>query len=120
MEAQIAGVMFDLTKIFTYWNLLLIVGVWTLVRTLTKAFPSLVDKQHLANKVIAFLPITLCSGAMWIPGPWLPAEASIGEKVVLGLALGALTLNGDVIAKKIGLQKFLPDFTKPKPKEEES
>lgn len=120
METQNAGVLFELQNLLTYWNVLLVVAVWTVVQTIRGMFPGWLSKGGKLASVVPALPIVICSAAVWIPGPWLTSDASWGERVVLGVVLGALTANGHSIVKKTGLHNFLPSFMKvADPKSEE-
>jgi len=112
METQNAGVLFELQNLLTYWNVLLIVAVWSLVQTVRGISPQLFGKEGKLHRVVPAMPMVACSAAVWIPGPWLEASASWGEKVVLGVVLGAITANGHSIVKRTGLQNLLPGFMK--------
>lgn len=69
-----------------YENLLTMVGCWVFISTLTKVFKTSA-KSKLVAKLLPLAPIIFCEGAVWLPG-LQPAEAGIGERLMLGLVLG--------------------------------
>jgi hypothetical protein len=66
-------------------NLLIIVGAWAVVKTLTMAIPELADRPWFA-RLLPVLPLALTSGFVWIPGA--TEAAGVGERIMLGLVLG--------------------------------
>lgn len=112
---------FDLAKLITHWNALLMVAVWSAIQTARRVFaPYLTGAAPLA-RLMPLAPMTACCIAVWIPGPWLNPDETWGQRLVLGVVLGALTGNLHNIASRLGLHDLLriePDPQKRKqPKE---
>ena len=99
--------LFDLARLLSYWNVLLIVAIWTIIQTTRRALPSLLADGKPLAKLLPLAPLIGCCIAVWIPGPWLEADDSAGQRIVLGVVLGALTANFHNIASKLGLHGFL-------------
>ena len=58
------------------------------------------------DRLLPLLPVVLCCLFLWIPGlepHFGETDAPIGTRLVLGIVLGALTLNAHSLLKRIGL-----------------
>ena len=74
--------------IFRPENLALVVGVWSIISGMAKAFPKLA-KRRVWARVQPLLAPALCIAAMlWLPGLKAAEGLSIGDRIVLGLVLG--------------------------------
>lgn len=103
----LAASIFDLGKLLTYWNALLIVAVWTVIQSVRAALPDLFAKGKPLARLLPLAAIVGCNIAVWIPGPWLAADETWGQRVVLGTVLGALTANFHAVASKLGIHDLL-------------
>ena len=98
---------FDLGKLLTHWNALLMVAVWSLIQTARRVLaPYLTGGAPLA-RLMPLAPMAACCLAVWIPGPWLNPDETWGQRAVLGVVLGALTSNLHNIASRLGLHGLL-------------
>jgi hypothetical protein len=94
--------------LLSYWNILLMAAIWTLLQTVKRALPDdLFDEGTKLWRAMHFAPVILTNAAVWIPGPWMDASAAPGERIVLATVLGFLTSHFHSIASKFGLHKFL-------------
>lgn len=110
--------LFDLSALLSYWNILLIVAVWATIQTLRRALPHQLTGDGPLVKIVPAMPILGCMAAMWVPGPWIAAGEPLGQRIVLGIVLGAVCSNFHAIASKFGLHDLLklevePDEPKP-------
>ncbi len=99
--------MFNLDKLLTEWNAVLIVAVWVLIQSLRKALPAQLGPKGAHARLLPLMPIAMCVAATFIPGPWLAPDELLGQRIALGVVLGAIAANGHTIASKLGLQAFL-------------
>lgn len=113
----IAASLFDLGKLVSHWNALLMVAVWTLIQLVRRLFPGALTGSSTLTRFMPLAPILLCCAAVWIPGPWLSSDETWGQRLVLGVVLGALTSNIHNLLSKLGLESLLnldPDPAKRK------
>ena len=113
----IAASLFDLGKLVSHWNALLMVAVWTLIQLVRRLFPGALTGSGALARFMPLAPILLCCAAVWIPGPWLSPDETWGQRLVLGVVLGALTSNIHNLLSKLGLESLLnldPDPAKRK------
>lgn len=81
-------------------NLAIIVGVWVLLTTAQRVGPE-VFARPLMVRLLPVLPLVLCIAALWLPG--ITAPATIGERVLLGLLLGAAVGHAHKLLVQTGL-----------------
>jgi hypothetical protein len=115
----VAASIFDLGKLLTHWNALLMVAVWTGIQTTRRVLPQFLTGTAPLARFMPLAPLVLCCIAVWIPGPWLNPDETWGQRLVLGVVLGALTSNLHNIASRLGLHGLLrlePDPEKKRPK----
>jgi len=91
------------------WNVLLMAAVWVCTAIAERAFPTQFEKGRLINRLEPLFPIVACIiFATMVPGPWMPTEGvTIGQKVILGVILGAGSHNFTAMAKRFGLTPFV-------------
>ena len=65
------------------------------------------SKADLRELVLMLLPVLLCVFFVFLTANWQP-QATTGERVLLGIALGVSTVFGHMFAKKTGLHDKLP------------
>lgn len=94
---------FDLVKLLTYWNVMLIVAVWIGIQTTRRVVPEWFEGKKLLARLLPMAPIVCCQVVVWIPGPWLDASETAAQRVVLGTVLGAICANIHSIASRLGL-----------------
>lgn len=99
--------MFNLDKLLTEWNAVLIVAVWVIIQSLRRALPAQLGPKGRWARLLPLMPIGMCVGACFVPGPWLAPDELIGQRIALGVVLGAIAANGHAIASKLGLQALL-------------
>lgn len=99
------------------WNVLLMAAVWIVTALLEAVFPEHFENGRLAHRLEPVFPIALCVFcAVAIPGPWMPPNALLGQRVVLGIVLGAGSHSFISVAKRFGLTPFLASLMKKKKK----
>ena len=103
----VAASIFDLGKLLTHWNALLMVAVWSGIQTARRMLPKLLTGTAPLARLMPVAPMVLCCLAVWIPGPWLNPEETWGQRLILGVVLGALTSNLHNIASRLGLHGLL-------------
>ena len=98
-----------MTKLlFTEWNVLLMAAVWVLMAVAENAFPAHFEKGKIINRLEPLFPVVICLGfATLVPGPWMTPEATLGQKAVLGVILGAGAYNFAAMAKRFGFTPFV-------------
>lgn len=101
-----ANAFFELSNLLTYQNVLVIVAAWFVVTTLRKMAPAFFV-EGVGEKLLPLMPILVCQILVWATVRWQP-DASWGERVLLGLVLGALTANAHTILRRFGLQELIP------------
>lgn len=99
----------DMTKLLlSEWNALLMAAVWIVMAIAERAFPDHFEKGRLVNRLEPFFPVAICVVmASLVPGPWMPPDALLSQKIVLGVILGAGAYNFAGIAKRVGLNPFV-------------
>ena len=65
------------------------------------------SKGDLRELVLMVLPVLLCIFFVFLTANWQP-QATAGERVLLGIALGVSTVFGHMFAKKTGMHDKLP------------
>ena len=99
---------FDLSALLTQWNAFLIVAVWLGIQTVKRLLPDeFFDDGKPLARILPVLPMAICSVCVWVPGPWLSADETAAQRVILGIILGAVTANMHAIASRLGLHKWL-------------
>jgi hypothetical protein len=103
----------DLTKLLlSEWSALLMAAVWIISALAERAFPHYFEKGRWGNRLEPVFPVVICTVcAVFVPGPWIPAEMLNAQKVVLGVILGAGAYNFAGLAKRVGLTPFLTGLT---------
>lgn len=101
-----AAAFFALENLLTYQNVLVIIAAWFAVTTLRKMFPRFFVERW-GSRILPVLPAIVCQILVWATVQWQP-EASAGERVLLGLVLGAFTANAHSILRRFGLQELIP------------
>ena len=90
------------------WNALLMASVWVAMAVAERAFPEHFAPGRLVNRMEPVFPIVACTlCAVFVPGPWMPDDVVIGQKVVLGVVMGAGAYNFAGLAKRFGLTPFI-------------
>jgi len=103
-----AAAMFDVSKLLTHWNALLIVAVWIAIQSTKRAMPDeWFDNGKPAARILPLLPLIFCNIAVWLPGPWLSPDETWGQRIILGTVLGALTANMHTIASRLGIHGLI-------------
>lgn len=99
----------DMTKLLlSEWNALLMAAVWIGMALAERAFPSAFEKGRWGNRLEPVFPVAACVVcAVLVPGPWMPPEASIAQKLILGTVMGAGAYNFAGFAKRLGLRPFI-------------
>lgn len=104
MEATTA--FFKLENLLSYQNVLVIIAAWFIVTTLRKMFPAFFVVGW-GERLLPLLPAAVCQVLVWVTVRWQP-DAEWGERVLLGLVLGALTSHAHSVLRRLGLQQFIP------------
>lgn len=107
--AQPINEIFNLDKLLTNWNVMLMGAVWIGVQTTKRILPdSWFDEGKLLAELLPSAPVAICMVcAMFIPGPWLDPSTAMSQKAVLGLILGGGSAYAHVWSSKLGLHKLL-------------
>lgn len=104
-----APAMFDIAKVLSQWNVLLMISVWFMIQTSRKILPStLFQDGALLSRLLPVAPVVMCNAAMWIPGPWIEPNMAGAQRVILGTVLGMGTANIHTIASRLGLASLIP------------
>lgn len=101
-----AGTFFELGNLLTYQNMLVIIGAWFIIET-TKKMGGGFHKTTWGKRLLPLLPVIICEIMVWATVKWQP-ESTPGEKILLGLVLGACTANAHTIFKRFGLTDYIP------------
>jgi hypothetical protein len=101
-----AGAFFDLKNLLVYQNVLVIISSWFIITTLRKTFHGFFT-DGLGRKLLPLMPIVTCEAMVWATIKWQP-DSSTGEKILLGLVLGAMTANAHTVLRKFGLHDYIP------------
>ena len=90
------------------WNVLLMAAVWICMSIAEHAFPMHFEKGRLVNRMEPMFPVMVCVAfSTLIPGPWIPPETTLGQKLILGVILGAGSYNFTAMAKRFNLTPFV-------------
>jgi hypothetical protein len=113
--------------IFSMWNLLLIVLVWSALHVTQERFSELFEKPKIGWRLLPYLPAIVTTVLCFLDGPWFPADVhpTTSMRVVFGLGLGFVSFNFGGMMNRAGaaglLNKFgvawIVDKTTPAPKE---
>lgn len=93
----------QLDNLLAYQNGLLVMAAWFITEIISRSTRGVIVMQ----RVLPALPILVCEVLVFATTSWQPT-ATNGERMLLGVLLGALTVNGHMLAKKWGLQDLLP------------
>jgi hypothetical protein len=100
------GAFFDLQNLLSYQNVLVIVAAWTIITTLRKMAPSFFT-AGIGQRLLPLLPLVVCQALVWATMVWQPTS-TVGEKILLGFVLGALTSNAHSVLRRFGLHEVVP------------
>ncbi len=103
---------FQIDNLLAYENGLLIVAAWFLTELLSRVTKGVT----FVARLLPLVPTVICVALVFLTTEWQP-EATDGERVILGVLLGMMTVNGHVLAKRWGLHDFLP-FMRAKPEQD--
>lgn len=85
------------------WNAYLVGAVAVLFVAIEAAVPELFEKGKIGNRLEVFLPIVLCvCASTFVPGPWMPPDVVVGQKVVLGVLMGFAAYSASGVVKRYG------------------
>jgi hypothetical protein len=85
-------------------NITVAVAIYSIMLTVKKAAPGLVQ-HHLWARFEPIAPLAIACGMVWIPGLGAAAGLGAGDRIMLGLNIGALAAYGHKLLK----QSFLGD-----------
>ncbi len=85
-------------------NVTVAVAIYTIMLTVKRTMPKLVQ-HHLWARFEPIAPLVIACGMVWIPGLGVAAALGIGDRIMLGLNIGALAAYGHKLLK----QSFLGD-----------
>lgn len=106
------------------WNGLLVSAVAAVMVAVEMAVPEAFQRGRIGNRLEVFAPMglaVLCATA--VPGPWMPDDVVIGQKVVLGVLMGTAAYFTSGVLKRYGASYIADKMrvaAKKKPKKEES
>lgn len=89
------------------WDLVLMGLIWLGLHVVQERFDELFQKPKPLWRLLPFLPTFITVPCCFVPGPWMPPSIGVGERVIFGLLLGALSYNFGGIANRVGLPKML-------------
>lgn len=92
---------FDLKSFLSYQNVMLMIACWGLITTAKKMAPAFFDGP-IGSRLLPVLPMVLCQAGVWLTVTWQP-DASVGERITLGIVLGMGTANIHSILKRLGV-----------------
>jgi hypothetical protein len=87
------------------WNLPLVTAISVLLFAMEAVVPELFEKGRIGNRLeipAHLVPAVLC--VVFVPGPWMPPDVVVGQKVVLGIIIGALAYVVSGTLKRYGLR----------------
>ena len=105
MDPTQAHAFFDIKTLLSYQNVLVMLACWFVIQTLKRLGKDF-WAGSVGQKLIVLMPHAVCQVAVWTTVKWQP-DATVGERVVLGIVLAMGTANLHDIAKRLGLQGFL-------------
>lgn len=90
------------------WNVLLMAATWSVMIFAERALPEAFAPGAWANRLEPMFPLAVCTAAAtFVPGPWMSANVTWAQRLVLGVILGTAAYNFGGIAKRLGLTKVL-------------
>ena len=92
---------FDLKTLLTYQNVMVMLSSWAVIETAKKMFPPFF-RSPVGLRILPALPMLVCLAGVWLTSSWQP-DATVGERVTLGIVLGAGTANLHAILKRLGV-----------------
>lgn len=101
-----AHTFFDLKNLLTYQNVLVIVATYSLVVMSRKVAPRFFV-EGLGNRLLPVMPVIYSQGLVWATMSFQPT-ATIGERILLGIVLGAIASNGHSVLKRFGFNDIVP------------
>lgn len=112
----------EFMAMITSWGWLLIFLVWVGMHTVQERFSEFFTKPKLGWRMLPFMPSIVCCVCCFIPGPWIPPEATAPMRLLFGTLLGVIAYNFGGVANRLGLGKILDamgvklivDSTRPK------
>ena len=102
---------------FNAWNVALMLASWVILRIARRLLPEVFAKQpetastlrKLPRRFMPIYPILICTFFyVFIPGPWIDATLSLGQKALLGILCGYVAGHSHAI-----LIRMLPDRLRP-------
>jgi hypothetical protein len=113
--------------IFSMWNLLLIVLVWSALHVTQERFSEFFEKPKVGWRLLPFMPSIVTTVLCFLDGPWFPSDVhpTTSMRIVFGLGLGFVSYNFGGMVNRAGaaglLNKLGVDWivekTTPTPKE---
>lgn len=101
-----ANALFDLTNLLSYQNVMVIIACWSLVVVARKAAPKFFDGT-IGKGLLPIMPVMFGEGLVWATMSYQP-DASVGERILLGIVLGTIAANGHTVLKRFGLHGLIP------------
>lgn len=93
--------------ITTGWVPLFIFLVWYGLNMVQERFSETFEKPKMGWRLLPFIPLIVCVPCSFVPGPWIPPETTIIEKLILGCFMGIAAYNFGGIANRLGIDKLL-------------
>ena len=102
---------------FNAWNIVLMLASWVVLRVTRQLLPEIFAKQpkdasllrKLPRRLMPLYPILICTFFyLFIPGPWIDATLSLGQKALLGVLCGYIAGHSHAI-----IVRMLPDSVRP-------
>jgi len=97
---------FELDHLLSYQNVLVILAAWSMIQTGKLLFPTFFASER-GKKWLVLLPGILCQIAVWGTMRWQP-DASVGERVVLGIVLATFTAHAHDVLRRFGISAYVP------------
>jgi len=101
-----AGAFFELENLLTYQNVLVMIGTWVLVVTARKTAPKFFT-DGFGKRLLPLMPLVFAQALVWATIRFQP-DATVGERIILGIILGAIAANGHSVLKRFGLTGLIP------------
>lgn len=85
------------------WNGLLVSAIAAVMVASEMAVPELFQRGRIGNRLEVFAPMSLAVVcAVYVPGPWMPEDVVVGQKVVLGVLMGTASYFTSGVLKRYG------------------
>lgn len=89
------------------WDLVLMGLIWLGLHVAQERFDEWFAKPKPLWRLLPFLPTFITVPSCFVPGPWMPPGIGIGERILFGLLLGAISYNFGGIVNRVGVPKML-------------